>query len=345
MQDLDKERELYLMAIADEYDLLPFSSEFNNFLNAKGKKKFKVGSLKKGLKKLGGQIKEGVKKVGGAIKKVALALPRTAFLSLLDLNYRGIGWKMQSIMVNPALSKEKEELKKKWEKLGGKFSALEKTAGIGSRREKPFFCGKKCKTKLLDKDLSKENLQNLKDKQNEVITQQIMGNSMATMPMGNETESSFSSFNGSYIDEDTNYSNAEPISTTAVSLWVGTGASVLGALSGIIAKGIESKDQKKMIEAEEKKTDKELASLSESEKQKIALAEKQIIAQSDPRDLILKNDKLTPAEKKEALALINDAEKTSGSSEKNKYIKYAVIGAVVLVGVFILSKVIGNKNN
>ena len=41
---------------------------------------------------------------------------------------------------------------------------------------------------------------------------------------------------------------------------------------------------------------------------------------------------------------INDAEKTSGSSEKNKYIKYAVIGAVVLVGVFILSKVIGNKN-
>ena len=44
MQDLDKERELYLMAIADEYGLLPFSSEFNNFLNAKGKKKFKVGS-------------------------------------------------------------------------------------------------------------------------------------------------------------------------------------------------------------------------------------------------------------------------------------------------------------
>ena len=344
MQDLDKERELYLMAIADEYDLLPFSSEFNNFLNAKGKKKFKVGSLKKGLKKLGGQIKEGVKKVGGAIKKVALALPRTAFLSLLDLNYRGIGWKMQSIMVNPALSKEKEELKKKWEKLGGKFSALEKTAGIGSRREKAFFCGKKCKTKLLDKDLSKENLQNLKDKQNAVITQQIMGNSMATMPMGNETESSFSSFNGAYIDEDTNYNNVDPGSATAVSLWVGSATAVLGALSGIISKGIESKAQKKMIEAEEKKTDKELASLSESEKQKIALAEKQLIAQTDPRDLILKNDKLTPAEKKEALALIDDVTQKGGSSEKNKYIKYAVIGAVVLVGVFILSKVIGNKN-
>lgn len=343
MQDLDKERELYLMAIADEYDLLPFSSEFNNFLNAKGKKKFKVGSLKKGLKKLGGQIKSVGQAIvkGGA--KILLALPRSAFLSLLDLNYRGIGWKMQSIMVNPALSKEKEDLKKKWEKLGGKFSQLEKTAGIGSRREKAFFCGKKCKTKLLDKDLSKENLQNLKDKQNEVITQQIMGNSMATMPMGAETESSFSYFNGSYVDEDTNYSNLDPGSAGAVSIWVGAGASVLGALSGIISKGIESADQKKMIKAEQEKTDKELASLSESEKQKIALAEKQLIAQTTPKDLILKNDKLTPAEKKEALALIDDATQKS-SSEKNKYIKYAVIGAVVLVGVFILSKVIGNKN-
>jgi len=343
MQDLDKERELYLMAIADEYGLLPFSSEFSNFLNAKGKKKFKVGSLKKGLKKLGGQIKTGVQAVGKGIAKVVGAVPRTAFLSLLDLNYRGYGWKIQSIMVNPALSKEKEELKKKWEKLGGKFSALEKTAGIGSRREKAFFCGKKCKTKLLDKDLTKENLQNLKEKENAVITQQIMGNSMATMPMGAETESSFSYFYGSYIDEDTNYSNVDPGSATAVSIWVGAGASVLGALAGIISKGMESKDQKKMLEAEEKKTNKELASLSESEKQKIALAEKQIIAQTNPRDLILKNDKLTPAEKREALAVIDDAEKTSGS-EKNKYIKYAIIGAVVLVGVFILSKVMGNKN-
>ena len=343
--DLDKERERYLISIADAYGLMPFSSEFSNFLNAKGKKKFKVGSLKKGLKKLGGQIKSGVKAVGKGIVKVVGAVPRTAFLSLLDLNYRGYGWKIQSILTNPALSKEKEQLKKKWEKLGGKFSALEKTAGIGSRREKAFFCGKKCKTKLLDKDLSKENLQNLKDKQNAVITQQIMGNSMATMPMGNETESSFSSFNGAYIDEDTNYNNVDPGSATAVSLWVGSATAVLGALSGIISKGIESKAQKKMIEAEEKKTDKELASLSESEKQKIALAEKQLIAQTDPRDLILKNDKLTPAEKKEALALIDDVTQKGGSSEKNKYIKYAVIGAVVLVGVFILSKVIGNKNN
>ena len=336
--DLDKERERYLISIADAYGLMPFSSEFSNFLNAKGKKKFKVGSLKKGLKKLGGQIKSGVKAVGKGIVKVVGAVPRTAFLSLLDLNYRGYGWKIQSILTNPALSKEKEQLKKKWEKLGGKFSALEKTAGIGSRREKPFFCGKKCKTKLLDKDLSKENLQNLKDKQNAVITQQIMGNSMATMPMGAETESSFSSFNGTYIDEDTNYSNLDPASATGVSLWVGSASAVLGALAGIISKGIESADQKKMLKAEAEKTDKELASLSESEKKQIELAEKKIVAETDPRDLILKNENLSPAEKREALAVIDDATSKTDSSKMKKYLIYGGIALVVLLVIFQLTK-------
>ena len=73
--DLDKERERYLISIADAYGLMPFSSEFSNFLNAKGKKKFKVGSLKKGLKKLGGQIKSGVKAVGKGVAKVVGAVP------------------------------------------------------------------------------------------------------------------------------------------------------------------------------------------------------------------------------------------------------------------------------
>ena len=336
MQDLDKERELYLMAIADEYGLLPFSSEFSNFLNAKGKKKFKVGSLKKGLKKLGGQIKTGVQAVGKGIAKVVGAVPRTAFLSLLDLNYRGYGWKIQSIMVNPALSKEKEQLKKKWEKLGGKFSALEKTAGIGSRRTKPFFCGKKCKSKLVDKDLSKQSLEDLKNKpiaevKNETI-EEVMGSFSNFY-----NKSNF--FTGSYIDSDTNYSNVvDPASAGAVSIWVGAGASVLGALAGIISKGIESKDQKKMLEAEEKKTDKELASLSETEKKQIELAEKKLKAEADPRDLILKNDNLSPAEKREALAVIDDATSKTDSSKMKKYLIYGAIGIVLLVVIFQLTK-------
>jgi len=334
--DLDKERERYLISIADAYGLMPFSSQFSNFLNAKGKKKFKVGNLKKGLQKLGGQIKTGVKAIGKGVAKVVVAVPRTAFLSLLDLNYRGYGWKIQSIMVNPALKKEKEQLKKKWEKLGGKFSALEKTAGIGSRRTKPFFCGKKCKSKLVDKDLSKQSLEDLKNKpiaevKNETI-EEVMGSFSNFY-----NKSNF--FTGSYIDSDTNYSNVvDPASAGAVSIWVGAGASVLGALAGIISKGMESKDQKKMLEAEEKKTDKELASLSETEKKQIELAEKKLKAEADPRDLILKNDNLSPAEKREALAVIDDATSKTDSSKMKKYLIYGAIGIVLLVVIFQLTK-------
>jgi len=322
-QDIDKEREKYLISIADAYGLMPFSSEFSNFLNAKGKK-FKVGNLKKGLQKLGGQIKDAGKAIGKGVAKVVVAVPRTAFLSLLDLNYRGYGWKMQSIMVNPALKKEKEKLKKKWEQLGGKFSALEKTAGIGSRREKPFFCGKNCKTKLLDKDLSKQSLENL----------------------GNKETNNFSNFNinsnfftGSYIDSDTKYSNiAEPASASAVAIWVSAGSAVLGALAGIISKGIESSDQKKMLQAEEEKNKLELASISEGDKKKIELAEKQLKAQSDPRDLILKNENLTPEEKKEALAVVDEATSKTDSSKMKKYIIYGGIALVVLLVIFQLTK-------
>jgi len=312
-RDIDKEREKYLISIADAYGLMPFSSEFSNFLNAKG-------NLKKGLKKFGDQVKGGIKKVGKAVAVVTIALPRTAFLGLLDLNYRGFGWKIQSILTNPALSKEKAELKKKWEKLGGKFSALEKTAGIGSRREKPFFCGKECKAKLLDKDLSKQSLEDLKNKET----------------------NNFSNFNpkvnfftGSYIDSDTNYSNFVPL---VVGAWISAGASVIGVLGSIISKGIESADQKKMLIAEEKKTKLELDTISEADKRKIKLAEDKLKSETDPRDLILKNENLTPAEKKEALAVVDDATSKSNLSNFKKYFIYGAIGIVVLIVIFKLTK-------
>jgi hypothetical protein len=316
-RDIDKEREKYLISIADAYGLMPFSSEFSNFLNAKGK-------VKKRLKKFGDRVKGGIKKVGRGVAVVTLAVPRTAFLSLLDLNYRGFGWKIQSILTNPALSKEKKQLKKKWEKLGGKFSALEKTAGIGSRRKKAFFCGKKCKTKLVNKDFSKQSLEDLKNKET---------NNFSNFNIN----SNF--FTGSYIDSDSNYSNvADPTSASAVSIWVGAGASVLGALGGIISKGIESADQKKMLKSEEEKTKLQLESLSDSEKKKIELAEKQLNAQSDPRDLILKNENLTPAEKKEALAVVDEATSKSNLSNFKKYFLYSAIGLVVLIVIYQVTK-------
>ena len=56
-----------------------------------------------------------------------------------------------------------------------------------------------------------------------------------------------------------------------------------------------------MLIAEEKKTKLELDAMSEKDKKAFKLAEDKLKAETDPRDLILKNENLTPAEKKEAL--------------------------------------------
>ena len=93
-----------------------------------------------------------------------------------------------------------------------------------------------------------------------------------------------------------------------------------------------------MLKAEAEKTDKELASLSESEKKQIELAEKKIVAETDPRDLILKNENLSPAEKREALAVIDDATSKTDSSKMKKYLIYGGIALVVLLVIFQLTK-------
>jgi hypothetical protein len=56
-----------------------------------------------------------------------------------------------------------------------------------------------------------------------------MGNSIV-MPMGAQTESSFSYFNGSYVDENTNYNNLIGPASIGVEVWIGTADAVLGTI-------------------------------------------------------------------------------------------------------------------
>ena len=67
---------------------------------------------------------------------------------------------------------------------------------------------------------------------------------------------------------------------------------------------------------------------------------KKIKAESNPKDIILKNDNLTPAEKKEALAVIDEATSKSDSSNMKKYLIY---GAIALVSLIVIFKIIKNK--
>ena len=100
------------------------------------------------------------------------------------------------------------------------------------------------------------------------------------------------------------------------------------------------KSKETEVNAQKFIAEKELDSLTAIEKQRIALAEKQLIAQGDPIRAITDNPNLTPQEKKEAIALTEEA---LDSGNKRNIIKYALIGGIVLVAIFVASRIIKNK--
>ena len=239
-------------------------------------------------------------KIGRGIKVGALALPRASYLSLVRINYRGQAWKLAEVMTNPNNRNKLAKVKDKWNKLGGQWDKLVKNVNIG-KSKKPFFCGKKCKLKLAEGNYKK----------------------------------SFVNFNA-----DSDFYNAEPVSSIATATWVSIGSAVLGAMTSTIGIVATSKDKKRELETQEAIAKKELATLSQAEKDKIALAEKQLASANDPIKNILNNPNLSEAEKREAVKLTEEA---LGTSNKRKIIKYAIMGGLVLVGLLIASKVLKKK--
>ena len=238
--------------------------------------------------------------VGRAIKVGALALPRSAFLVMCRINWRGISYKLAKAFTDPKYANEKKKVKDKWNRLGGKWEKLIQNVNIG-KVKKPFFCGKKCKKELLDKDFKR----------------------------------GFINFN-SDIDF---YNVAEPVSATATGVYVSMGLKIAGAIGSLISAIAIPITKSKEIKSAEKQAQNELDTLSKIEKDKIALAEKQLELATDPVTLIQNNPNLTPAQKRQA---IRQTEEALGTSNK-KIIKYAIMGGLVLVGLFIASKVLKNK--
>lgn len=91
----------------------------------------------RGLKKL----KKGLKKVGRGIATAALAVPRSAALVIMRLNFRGNAKKFS--LLN---SQGEKKVLDKWKKLGGDTEALKRAIKAG-KDKKPFVCGKKCRAK------------------------------------------------------------------------------------------------------------------------------------------------------------------------------------------------------
>jgi hypothetical protein len=110
---------------------------------------------------------------------------------------------------------------------------------------------------------------------------------------------------------------------------------IIKSLTTILSSVIVASSKKKEINSAERVANKENETLSQAEKDKIALEEKKIKAETDPRNQIINDPSLTEEEKQSALKLLDEAE---GSKLNKDVVKYVVIGGIALVAIFLISK-------
>lgn len=94
--------------------------------------------------------KDCKKELGGNIfvrgaKVQTLRAPRSAFLGLLSMNYRGMASRISRAKLNEP--DKYKEVVSKFQKLGGDKSTFEKSLSNG-KNKKPLICGSKCKGKI-----------------------------------------------------------------------------------------------------------------------------------------------------------------------------------------------------
>jgi hypothetical protein len=77
-----------------------------------------------------------------------------------------------------------------------------------------------------------------------------------------------------------------------------------------------------------------------SEKDKIALQEKELASEGDATNIILNNPNLTPEERAIALKQLDEAE---GQETKRNVGKFLLYGGIVILGYFIVTKFINKK--
>ena len=224
--------------------------------------------------------------------RATLVTPRGAFIALLRLNYRGFAWKIDAIL-NGKDANLKTKLQEKWYGLGGDVSNLIEATNAG-KAKKPFFCGKECKRKLIDKK--------------------------------------------SNFTDDTDFYNLTGAELVAV--LVANAKVVITAFGTILSSVVVSLSKSQEIKSAERIADQENATLSKAEKDKIAIEQKRIEAETDPRNQIINDPNLTQEEKESALKLLDESE---GNKLNKDVIKYVVIGGIALVAIFLISKTLKKK--
>ena len=114
----------------------------------------------------------------------------------------------------------------------------------------------------------------------------------------------------------------------------------ISALAAIVNQVVVSITEKQKINSAERLAEIEDKRLTQQEKDRIALEEKKIKSENDPRKEIINNPNISQEEKMSALRLLDEAE---GSKLNKDVIKYVVIGGIALVAIFLISKSLKNK--
>ena len=89
-------------------------------------------------------LEVGRSEVGYGLSRVGLFSMRNAFIILLRLNFRGLGFKLGNTKDNPTYSKEWLKIKQVWRNFGGKTPALVRAIDKG-KGKRPLMCARKCK--------------------------------------------------------------------------------------------------------------------------------------------------------------------------------------------------------
>ena len=150
--------------------------------------------------------------------------------------------------------------------------------------------------------------------------------------------------------------NAESISekeyddfvfTTSMGVAVGSATAIIGTMAGILKGVKDSKTQEKAMKDAQKETNrqnKEFEKMaSKKQKDELKLAEKQIQSQANPKNAILNNPALSNAEKKSALAVLDNALAVEDGRKSKKWMLYAGAGLVGLLVLWGIVKSAGGK--
>lgn len=274
----------------------------------------KLGSFVKKIQKskVGKFVTKVGRKIGKFIAKVALAIPRVAYMSLMRINYLGQATKIARAKDMPKYAKQWKIIKRKWEKMGGSVKSLIISADKGKKR-KPFLCGKKCKSKL-------KGYKNFLNADGSVDAKKLNRDLIHSLENRGKIEDEFDDLFG--IDD------------TALGIWIASATAVIGTFTGVLSSVASSKREKEAMALATKRNKQEMDLMTKSQKKQLELAEIQVKNALSPRNQILNNSTLTQAQKNVAVAELDKmTEKTLSKKSGRNIKKWLLFGGLGLVGI------------